>query len=252
MNTIYYFTGTGNSLQVAGDIAKMLGDTEIRKIADYNSEQIGGETLGIIFPVYNWGLPLVVVDFLNKLHVADSVYIYAAATYGALAGKALDQCKTMLAEKSRKLSAGFYVNMPGNNITFSSALDKDKQKPIFNDENKKIKMIVTVIKGRKVSEIEKGNAMSRMMHNLLYKTMIAPTHGKDKKYTVSEGCSGCGICAERCQVKNIRIKDGKPEWQHHCEMCLACIQSCPNKAIDFGGKTKDRVRYLNPNVDLGE
>lgn len=39
-------------------------------------------------------------------------------------------------------------------------------------------------------------------------------------------------------------------WKHHCELCVSCIQSCPKKAIDYNGKTKNREHYLNPNVKI--
>jgi len=41
-----------------------------------------------------------------------------------------------------------------------------------------------------------------------------------------------------------------PVWGNHCEACLACIQRCPTKAIDYNHKTQARKRYINPNVKL--
>ena len=35
MNKIYYFTGTGNSLQIAEDLSGELGESSINKIAKY-------------------------------------------------------------------------------------------------------------------------------------------------------------------------------------------------------------------------
>jgi ferredoxin len=56
----------------------------------------------------------------------------------------------------------------------------------------------------------------------------------DKSIIVDEKCKGCGICAKVCPVKNITIVDKKPEFQHHCEMCFACDEWCPNNAIHIG------------------
>ena len=107
MNKIYYFTGTGNSLQISNDLSAELGECTIHKIAEYSGEKIAGNTLGIIFPVYNWGLPLIICDFLRKIYVSDDTYIYAVANFGGLPGKALDQCKDILKENGLKLSSGF-------------------------------------------------------------------------------------------------------------------------------------------------
>lgn len=33
---------------------------------------------------------------------------------------------------------------------------------------------------------------------------------------------------------------------------MACIQYCPNEAIEYGKKTIGRKRYKNPNISLKE
>lgn len=76
MNKIYYFTGTGNSLQIAEDVSRGIGECTIYKIAGYAGENINSDTLGIVFPVYNWGMPLILCDFLEKLNVSNDIYIY--------------------------------------------------------------------------------------------------------------------------------------------------------------------------------
>ena len=72
----------------------------------------------------------------------------------------------------------------------------------------------------------------------------------DNNYTVDDTCTGCGLCAKRCPVNNIVMVNDRPMWKHHCELCVSCIQSCPKKAIDYNGKTKNREHYLNPNVKI--
>ncbi|MFQ6881760.1 EFR1 family ferrodoxin [Clostridium sp.] len=103
MNKIYYFTGTGNSLQIAEDLSGELGESSINKIAEYSGDLIEADTLGIIFPIYFWGLPLIVCEFLKKLNVKKDTYIYAIGNFGGLPGKALDQCEEILHERKLKL-----------------------------------------------------------------------------------------------------------------------------------------------------
>lgn len=62
-DTILYFSGTGNSLQVANDLGTELGDFNLCKITSLIEEEkirIEGKRLGIIFPVIYNRLPLVV------------------------------------------------------------------------------------------------------------------------------------------------------------------------------------------------
>ena len=248
MNNIYYFTGTGNSLQIAEDLSKQLGDCTIHKIAEYSGEKISVDTLGIVFPVYNWGLPLILCDFLNKLNVSNSTYIYAVANYGGLPGKALDQCRDILKNKNIILSGGFLINMPGNYIIGYGAKSKQAQEKLFSKEKNKVKDIVSFINNRKKGDIEKSHLIiDRAFTNYFYKDIVN-FHTADRKFTVNNKCISCGLCAKRCPVNNITINDGKPVWNHKCELCIACIQSCPKEAINYDGKTENRKRYLNPNV----
>ncbi len=250
MNKIYYFTATGNGLQIANDLSVKLSECTTHKIAEYSGEKIDGSTLGIVFPVYNWGLPLIICDFLRKLNVSDETYIYAIANYGGLPGKALDQCKGILKENGLKLSAGFLVNMPGNYILGYGARSKKVQDKLFIKEKKKIIYIYDCIKIKKQCKIEKSHTIiDRACCNYIYK-YTSKFHEADKYYTVDDNCIGCGLCAKRCPVNNITVVEGKPNWNHHCELCVACIQSCPKKAIDYKDRTKKRKQYLNPNVKL--
>jgi flavodoxin len=58
-NVVYVFTGTGNSLKVAKDIAVALGDCEIISMgSDTRYDLEGGyETIGFVFPTYYRGEP---------------------------------------------------------------------------------------------------------------------------------------------------------------------------------------------------
>ena len=56
--------------------------------------------------------------------------------------------------------------------------------------------------------------------------------------------SGCGLCAKRCLVQAIEMRDKKPVWvKERCEKCSACINCCPKEAIEFGEWSKGVYRY---------
>ncbi|MDO5521519.1 MAG: EFR1 family ferrodoxin [bacterium] len=250
MNTIFYFTGTGNSLQIAKDLAKELGDCTIRKIPEYKGEQVKADTVGIVFPVYNWGEPLIIKEFTKILNVSKNAYVYTIANYGGLPGKALDQCKEGLEKRKIKVYAGFLIHMPGNYIVWYEAYSKEKQEKLFEAEKQKVKQIAAMVKGRKEKRIEKSHAIvDRVFVNHYYKE-VAGFHSQDSNFVLNNQCVGCGLCEKRCPVHNIKMVNGKPNWNHQCEQCFACIQSCPKQAIDYKEVTKGRKRYVNPNVSL--
>lgn len=67
-NRVYCFTGTGNSLHVALEIAGALPDCDvvaIHKGVNFEIPQ-GLQRIGFVFPTYYWSLPAMAADFLGK------------------------------------------------------------------------------------------------------------------------------------------------------------------------------------------
>ena len=127
-NIIFYFSGTGNSLQVAKDIAEKIGECEVINLAKYDTnEKINAERVGIVFPVYFWGVPNIIKVFLKKIELQNNPYIFAVATCGGTVGASLIQINDLLRLKNQKLHAGFAITMPENYIVYYNASSKEKQ-----------------------------------------------------------------------------------------------------------------------------
>ena len=72
---IFYFSATGNSRHAAKRIADATDDriisiTECLKKGLFDFTAKDGETVGFALPVYNFGLPVTVVDFIKKCGVS--------------------------------------------------------------------------------------------------------------------------------------------------------------------------------------
>ena len=81
--TIYFFTGTGNSLKVAKALTEKLKASELIPIAKiWQIENINSTTekVGFIFPLYYSGLPKIVYDFIHKLDLCKSNYLFIVIT----------------------------------------------------------------------------------------------------------------------------------------------------------------------------
>jgi hypothetical protein len=73
--TIYYSTGTGNSLKAAKDLYEKLTSCDLVPIAKvWEMEDLlsTSEKVGFFFPLYYSGLPKIVLDFLKELDVNKS------------------------------------------------------------------------------------------------------------------------------------------------------------------------------------
>ncbi len=85
MNTsIFYYTGTGNSLWVARQAAEALGDADVRSMSAWLQARpaIDSTSIGLVFPVYIWGVPAPVMRFVAALPDLRDRYFFAVATNG--------------------------------------------------------------------------------------------------------------------------------------------------------------------------
>ena len=250
--TIYYFSGTGNSLYIAKELAQKLGSTQLISIphAMRRGELTTMERVGFVFPLYYVGLSKIVLDFVNELNISRTTYTFTVITRGVNGmGGAIHHLKDLLRQKSGKLDAGFYVNMPQNYVPWLNVPNETKQQRLFQKAEPKIKKIVTVIEnGQTHYEIEPFFFM-RPLRNPPY--LKAANH-KDRNFTVGETCNGCGICQKVCPVQNIALQEGKPQWRHQCQECLACLHFCPQKTIQFGQNTACKDRYHHPQITIND
>jgi len=248
--TIYYFSGTGNSYTVAKDIQKKLKNCKLVAITDeYKKEFAVTDTqnVGIVFPLYFLSMPKIVMDFVEKINLDKSEYIFSIVTRGGskFVGGALSHLNKILKRKEKKLSAGFYVQMPGNYILMYGAPSEKIQAKEFSNAVKKIEYIVNKVNSKEhIIEIEPFSFMRPFLHGIFIKRLKKV----DSRFWVTKSCNSCGICEKVCHFQNIKNASIKPEWQHNCQACMACIQYCPMQAIQHKNSTVKKTRYHHPQV----
>ena len=113
---VYYFSGSGNSLAVARDIAaKLYGNLiPIPSVVEKTSIRPQAEVIGIVFPVYYAeyrGVPLIVWRFVEKIGDLGSKYVFAVATHAGGPGSTIEHLSKHLAKHGGKLAGGFTVKM---------------------------------------------------------------------------------------------------------------------------------------------
>jgi len=248
MNTIYYFSATGNSLQAALDIAEGLGDTDVVSITQVGMNvQCGSDVIGFVFPTFAWGMPNMVHDFIASGSFNKDAYFFTVVTCGMAIGGTAGDVGILLREKGAKLSYGKKLRTVANYIAAYDAKTETRENILAKADNALAK-IISDLAERKTCKIKDGPSFIRKLHN----NFTANYKNADKDYNVSGACDGCGICASVCPAKNIEITFGRPSFRHNCEHCLACIHWCPRKAINYKDKTKKRNRYHHPKVKAGQ
>ena len=251
-SSIFYFSGTGNSLWVARALARELGNTEVISMVDWDIDQhnIDSQLIGLVFPVHMWGVPKRVLEFLDRLQAMSPEYIFAVANNGGQVSNTLVQLQKVMESKGLFLASGWSVVMPSNYIPWGGPGSEKKQNELFAAARIKISNIAQEINRRVKTPVEKGPLWQRIVFTWLYKISFPHVPEMDRKFWVDQRCNQCGLCAQLCPSKNITMQDKKLVWQNHCEQCLACIQWCPQEALQYGKKTTAYARYHHPEVKI--
>ena len=249
--TIYYFTGTGNSLWAAKTIGNALPDSTLIPIlrhTEISNEE--SEITGIVAPVYAWGTPLIVEELIKTLDYKRCGYLFVVSVNaGGVAGTNI-AIKKMVAARGGALSAGFSLPLVSNYILFGNPPSQEKIDNIIDNGRKKLENIISSIKARKTDILEKDGAFKNLILGAINKTFRSQMKKADKKFTTDEKCNGCGICSKICPAENITVENGRPVWHQRCEQCLACMHWCPETSINSGAGTKGKKRYHHPEVTL--
>jgi ferredoxin len=246
-NRIYFFTGTGNSLKVAKDIANSLAECEIMAIyKDTDLNVPGGfERIGFVFPVYYFGLPQMVAEFIRKANLSKETarYYFAVAVPGGFSGKPVVQMDRLLSEKDVHLNYGAKIRLNANYIVSYGSIGL-YYATAMNAYGKRIEKVIRDINSMETNKIEKYSERVEK----IYLNAIHNAHNMDEGYHANDSCTSCGVCASVCPSGNIALNNRRPVFSHRCECCMACIQHCPQKALNYRDKTQNRKRYAHPDI----
>jgi len=260
---IYYFSGTGNSLAVARDLAAKMNARliPIATVMDQESIMTDADRIGIVFPLYDFKPPLIVDKFVEKLTCRTAKYLFAVGTYGIAPLKAMKYFAKVLKSHGGNPAAGFAVQMPHNGIG-SSLFSQFQYEVMFKNWEVKCEEIVEYVTAGKKGRVETSNIFTSLIFSgllvkiipLLLKLLkqVILKGWKSLALIACENCDGCGICYRVCPVNNIKIVDNKPVWSGHCAVCLACFHWCPKQAVKMGDTNMNIKQYHHPQVELSD
>lgn len=256
---IFYFTGTGNSLQVAKNIGNHNNEDLIsissamqsgKKSYEYTLKN--SEKIGFVFPVYAWGPPKIVLDFIEKLKLnnLNNNYVFAISTCGENIGNTMKILGKRLKKRDLILHSGFSISMPNNYMVMGMDVDspEESEKKLLKVEDI-LKDINHTVESRQknVFKVEKG--MAPTLLTAIINPMFNIFSINPKKFYAKDHCISCKICEKVCNTQTIKV-DKKPRWGDQCTQCLACINLYPVKAIEYGKATINKGRYKNPNIRI--
>lgn len=269
---IYYFSGTGNSKSAAKALAHATGCQALfiphcnpyeQSIADDNS-------VGFVFPVYAWGVPPIVLDFISRLpqSMVDAIRIqripvWTVAVCGDETGKAVDMLRKSLAKRGVTLNAAWSLQMPNVYVLLPGfGVDKKElEQKKLHEAKGRIAEIAAQINGADWKFNVHEGSFPRLKTMAVYP--LFSRWGVDpRRWHAEDTCIGCGKCADVCPVANISMlppapsetsaqSDGnqmrtalKPNWGNDCTSCCACFHACPVNAVQYASITSRYAQYL--------
>lgn len=258
--TLYYFSATGNNLSIAKKLRDRLEDATIHPISALTpiGSRIDSEVVGFIFPIYAWGMPLIVQEFIQASVFANTRYAFAISGCGGIGGNSMVVASKLLRQKGVQLNAAFLLKEPSNGINIDHSAPMHRFMSTFKGNRshrtveERMDEIIQVIKRRENRCLEKDSLIVNQTSNLINKMAVQMFKKMDKDFWTTDRCTGCGICEKICPRENIRMVQGKPQWQGNCEYCTACIHSCPVHAIQSGALTEGKPRYRKEGIGIDE
>ena len=249
---IFYFTGTGNSLWSAKEIAKALNEPceffNIGKEVKNDNIYIEADIAIFVFPSYAYGLPLAVKKFLEKA-VFKVSYLAAFVTYGTQQGGTLGAFRKIIKKKNvEKMYFGKIPAVENYLALFGTPKEKTKTRRLLMQEEATKKAAAAVL-ARKENRVNTIRPFSIFIV-WVFHTFALPLFYK--KYKLSDNCNGCAVCEKICPVSGITMKDGKPVFGKTCEHCQACLNICPSRAIQFGRVRFGTTGYKHPEIKISE
>ncbi|MDR2182959.1 MAG: EFR1 family ferrodoxin [Clostridiales bacterium] len=231
--TIFYFTGTGNSLFAARKIADATNASLIsipQAIAERRAYADGA--IGFVYPQYAVGLPKMVRRFILE-NAFEADYLFAVDLYAFIRLNALGEIAALM-----PLDYGAYLKTPWNFISMFSP-PKDPGAVLAKAENK-LGQIIDDVKNRRSKPIRPRNNIGN-----------ATKHFGVSQFKVTADCTKCGVCVNVCPANNIRLNGGIV-FDSNCETCFACANLCPAHAIYSNKAMLKRRQYRNPAVSADE
>jgi ferredoxin len=247
---IYYFSGTGNSKNVASWISAIASEsgveTEVQNIATIDRISVkrppSNALILFISPIHGFNYPPVMLHFIRRFPKGNNRVILMNTRAGMLLGKMITPGLTGIAFylsailflcKGYSIKGMVPVDLPSNWISVHPGLNSRTVKYLHERNFQRV--------SKHAERILSGKSDFIALREIIPDLAVAPIAlgyyfiGRfffAKTYYASNKCDLCGICIKNCPVQAIVPKNNRPFWTFRCESCMRCMSLCPKQAIE--------------------
>ena len=258
---VLYFTGTGNCLYIARQLAGKEGEIlSIPQLMRKKQFEIEADEIGLVYPIYGHMPPYMVREFIKKAQL-KAEYKFAVLTYG------MRKCNAVEIWDGISRKAGNVFDYIGTIVMVDNWLpnfDMNDQMKIDKHIPENLAKITSDLSNRRRWHEPVTQEEREQHEGFMSLSGLDPEVGflmkADRSFRVTDDCIHCGICTYVCPRGNYQLTGQGVKMQGDCEFCFACIQNCPQRAIQFkknedgtwpdGSEKNPNARYRNENVSL--
>lgn len=249
---VLYFTGTGNCLYIARQLAGKEGEIlSIPQLMRKKQFEIEADEIGLVYPIYGHMPPYMVREFIKKAQL-KAEYKFAVLTYG------MRKCNAVEIWDGISRKAGNVFDYIGTIVMVDNWLpnfDMNEQMKIDKHIPENLAKITSDLSNRRRWHEPVTQEEREQHEGFMSLSGLDPEVGflmkADRSFRVTDDCIHCGICTYVCPRGNYQLTGQGVKMQGDCEFCFACIQNCPQRAIQFkknGDGTWPDGSEKNPNV----
>ncbi len=240
---IIVFSGTGNSLYVAHELSRILGDEVVQITHDCQLPTTNDSHVIWVFPIYSWGVPPVVLEHIERY--AFSGDHYAVVTCGDDTGNAHRQWRRLVSRNNGRDMSIYSVQMP-NTYVMMKGFDVDTPEVAqakIAAASERIAYIAKRIEGHVSGENDVVRGRFAWFKSAIIYPWFMRNAMSPKPFHANDKCVGCGLCAKNCPMGNISMTEGRPKWNINCAMCARCYHICPYNSVAYGKNTVGKGQY---------
>ncbi len=244
---IIYFTGTGNSLAIAQQIAQATNDRIMPLTEAVRKDFTGEKRIGLIYPSYDFNAPPAVRNLVPRLKINPQAYVFIIIPCGAQAGNSIWTIRRLLRNKGIEVAYSHKIRVPDNSAIVFGRNPNDQIWKFSRFANRLQTIINDIIAGKHGHHFAGWSLISWIMGTDRMQEWMLRTF----RPSVNENkCIACGICSRVCPMRNITV-DEKAAVGPHCTACLACLHACPQQAIEVGAKSTVKThQYRHPGIKI--
>jgi ferredoxin len=236
---IFYFSTTGNTLNVCKCIKRKVNNTSF-ELADIKNGEIpdisGYDVVGFATYTDYWGPPMLMQRFIQNIPKCSEKYAFVVNTHSGESGKTLMIMGDWIKTKGFRVIASASLSAP---VNFPPAIaegwsnEQDPSQEELDEFTKAIEALNDKLKliGDNHEVGEEKIIISEKNMSLAYATRAAAKDEMGNIFVDNDLCNKCGKCERICGYKAVMLNPNPVFDQQKCYGCWACFNNCPTKAI---------------------